>query len=530
MWIKNSYICRTLSISTLSTNVKRYLLLPVLAILVLSCNTRPDSSEFLQPQVSECDVEIDGYKATYSCTIRGSAPIRTSGFAVSVNGGAETRTDVALAGDRMTMEVRGLEPGASYSIRAYVSNGRNEVFGPQKGFVIEETDPVVPIPDSVFKEYLLSEFDENGDGQISMFEAELIYGIDVRTDNIHSLEGVEHFKNLEWLTAGGTNTENDKRNGQLRKVDLSANSHLRSIELSINNIEKLKLPRNASRLESLYCWLNRIDTLDVSSCPNLKTIYCWMNQLTGLDVSHNPELEDLRCAQNDFYENGLDVSSNPKLRYLWCNDDELTSIDISHNPLLEEFGCYDNDISSVDLSPNLKLRIVHCENTLISHLNVSMLPDLEELSCGDNRIYEPVDVSKNPKLKRYAANGLRMTCAPDLSHNPHLTQIHISGTGGAEFIGKDFFCSWPNLEGVNFCVYRGVELDLSQNGKLRDVWAGDMPNMKVLDLSASPYLQFICINGSRALEKVYVNDAVDISRLRVEKTDDVTAVTEHKRL
>lgn len=529
MWIKISYICRTLSISTLSTDVKRFLLLPVLAILVLSCSTRPDSSEFLQPQVSECEVEIDGYKATYSCTVRGSAPIRTSGFAISVNGGAETRTDVTLAGGRMKMEAKGLEPGASYSIRAYVSNGRNEVFGPQKGFVIEETDPVVPIPDPVFKEYLLSEFDENGDGQISMLEAELIYGIDVCTDNIHSLEGVAYFRNLEHMNMSGTDVGEDKRVGQLRSVDLSSNSRLRYINVSRNNIESLILPKSGQRLEEIRCHINRIEELNVSKYPRLKAYECWQNRLSEVDITNNLELEELACATNDLFESGLDVSHNVKLVKLWCDDDGLQQLDVSQNPLLEELYCPINDIRSLDLSRNPKLRLLNVSSTLIERIDVSMLPDLEELSCGDNRIYEPVDVSKNQKLKRYDGNGLRLSCVPDLSHNPSLTQIHISGTGGAEFIGKDFFCSWPDLEGVNFCVYRGVELDLSQNGKLRDVWAGDMPNMKVLDLSASPYLQFICINGSRALEKVYVNDAVDISRLRVEKTDDVTAVIEHKK-
>lgn len=55
----------------------------------------------------------------------------------------------------------------------------------------------INIPDLEFKKYLLREFDNDGDSEISKAEALLITEIYVDFSGITSIEGVEYFPNLE---------------------------------------------------------------------------------------------------------------------------------------------------------------------------------------------------------------------------------------------------------------------------------------------------------------------------------------------
>ena len=61
--------------------------------------------------------------------------------------------------------------------------------------------------------------------------------------------------------------------------------------------------------------------------PNLETLYCYNNKLTSLDVSKNIALQKLACSGNQL--TSLDVSKNTNLTSLNCNQNRLTSLDVS---------------------------------------------------------------------------------------------------------------------------------------------------------------------------------------------------------
>lgn len=130
-------------------------------------------------------------------------------------------------------------------------------------------------PDELFREYVSVLFDKNNDGVLSENEIEKATMIHCCGREICNLAGIEYF----------------------------------------------------TELNILYCWDNKITTLDVSQNTKLKCIRCMNNKITTLDVSGCTELEQLMCENNQLTM--LDVSHNPNLRILYCAGNQITNLDVS---------------------------------------------------------------------------------------------------------------------------------------------------------------------------------------------------------
>ena len=137
-------------------------------------------------------------------------------------------------------------------------------------------------------------------------------------------------------------------------------------------------------LDTLYCRLHEISSLDVSSCTSLEYLNCSSNQITSLDVSSCLSLQNLNCGSNQL--TNLDLSSNTSLEIIYCNHNQLTSLDISSNTLLKEFYCYSNQLTSLDVSSNVLLERFSCNYNQITSLDFSSCTLLEYLQCSLNQL------------------------------------------------------------------------------------------------------------------------------------------------
>ena len=149
----------------------------------------------------------------------------------------------------------------------------------------------VNIPDANFKAYLVGNTDinTNGDSEIQVSEASAFNGvINCGELNISNLTGIEAFTALEYL----------------------------------------------------YCYYNKLTSLDVSKNTALTYLSCGDNQLTSLDVSKKNALTYLSCEGNKL--TSLDVSKNTALTHLSCGDNQLTSLDVSKNTALTSLDCDGN--------------------------------------------------------------------------------------------------------------------------------------------------------------------------------------------
>ena len=267
------------------------------------------------------------------------------------------------------------------------------------------------IPDSNFKEYCIANFDKDNDEEISYSEALIITTIDVRTDNINSVQGIEYMSNLSSLELTPT-----LFHGQLSSLDVSNNTSLTKLYCGDNQLTSLDVSNNLS-LTSLSCGDNLLTTLDVSNNTALTELYCRSNQLTSLDVSRNLALTTLNCYRNLL--TSLDVSRNIALTELDCGRNPLTTLDVSKNLALTNLSCGDS-LTTLDVSKNLALTNLFCGGNMTT-LDVSKNLSLTRLSCHAN--LTTLDVSNNTALTWLDCSGNQLT-ALDVSHNISLLRLY----------------------------------------------------------------------------------------------------------
>ena len=238
----------------------------------------------------------------------------------------------------------------------------------------------IPIEDANFKAYLLTNFDKDRDGILSIKEAEAIKILYVGELGITSLRGIEDMPNLQELYC----TSN-----KLTNLDFS----------------------NNTALTYLFCDFNQLTHLDVSNNTALTILSCSANQLTSLDVSNNTTLFQLNCGNNQL--TSLDVSNNKALKLLACVDNQLTSLDVSNNTALNDLACTDNPLTNLDVSKNTALTYLHCSINQLKSLDVSKNTALTHLFCSYNQL-KSLDVSSCTNLSYL-----------DCANNPYLKEIWL---------------------------------------------------------------------------------------------------------
>lgn len=230
---------------------------------------------------------------------------------------------------------------------------------------------IIIFKDARFKAFCVTNFDVNGDGEISQREADAIEEIKCENNGITSMEDIIHFHNIQTLS------------------------------LNILNIS----------------------TLDVSSCKALKKLECISDQLINLNISGCSELEYLNCANNKLTK--LDIGNHPKLKHLDCCLNKLLVLDISGNTMLEELNCSYNQLATLDFSTCNSLRVLDCAGNMLSTLDVGSLVSLKELTCSNNQI-ESFDISPCASLQKLICSGNKYT-GLDFSNNTTLQIIDCSG-------------------------------------------------------------------------------------------------------
>lgn len=226
------------------------------------------------------------------------------------------------------------------------------------------------IKDPVFLEYLLRYCDMDNDGVLTQWDAEHTYVIDIgrdksllnligSSDQITSLDGVEHFINLKRLVCSGniipqmnlsknTSLETFIANGcELKLLNVSKNDRLTHLECSNNLLYTLDLKNNPN-LQHLDVGKNIMSAIDISECTKLKTLNCSGNELTNLDVSKNVALQKLDCSNNKI--NKLSFTNNTSLDNINCSKNKLTDVDV-RNGIVE--------IKFFDCSKNKELEFVY---------------------------------------------------------------------------------------------------------------------------------------------------------------------------
>ena len=209
-----------------------------------------------------------------------------------------------------------------------------------------ESDPdIITFNDPNFLNAILSKnpgVDTDGDGRISIAEAEACTWLNVGKSSISDMSEIKYFTNLTNLDCYGN---------ELTQLDVSHNAQLTRLDCYSNQLTQLDVSNNAY-LSYLVCHNNQLTTLDVTNNTLMEILYCYKNQLTYLDVSNNVQLDLLSCFDNRLTQ--LDVSHNAQLTELYCYDNQLTYLDVSNNMNLTNFMCWNNPLTKLVLAEQHK--------------------------------------------------------------------------------------------------------------------------------------------------------------------------------
>ena len=454
---------------------------------------------------------------TYTTSVEAGAPLDVSRYMLpceqfdcSVEVVAEdgstivdfTQTGVNTeANSQTTLEGEMFAPNLSPSIGLTIE----EEWGEEKVIPVEVFDLL--IPDAKFREYCLANFDTDGDGVISREEAELVTKIDIKTDKILSLAGIEYFTNLQNLTIssssiwqqGKLTALNLKKNvnltylkceyNPLTELDLSGNPNLQELYCHYNNLTALDLSHNP-KLTILSCYERQIDAIDLRNNPLLTSFACGDSQITELDFSQNPELQKIDSRGNPLKT--IDVSQSPKLISLACYESQITSLDLTNNPVLDSLNFWSNQITQLDLSNNTELTFLYCPDNQLTQLDLSNCSELTYLSCSGNQLTQ-LDLSNN-------ANLITLYCDEN-----QLTELNLSNCTQLTMIA----CGSNQL----------TQLDLSNNTALGSVECSNN-QLTELDLSNNITLQSAnCTDNP--LETIYVFEGYSFSLYKPETTQVV---------
>jgi hypothetical protein len=251
---------------------------------------------------------------------------------------------------------------------------------------------------------LMGEFTEygidvNGDGILTVQEAETHKKVVIRNYDITEFSCLTAFTNLEYFDCSGLN---------LTSLDLSKNT----------------------KLHFLDCSRNKINTLDLSNNPLLDTVYCKTNAIAQINLANLSKLLFLDISSNQL--TNINLNEALKLESLLCTSNQLTTVNTSKNAALISFWAFNNQITHFDFTTNIKLKQVLLFNNQISDLEINNLDSLQELYCNKNNL-KTLAIVNAPKLKNFNA-----------SDNPLLTQICVEDSNFAIQNGfiKDSQTQW----------------------------------------------------------------------------------------
>ena len=137
-----------------------------------------------------------------------------------------------------------------------------------------------------------------------------------------------------------------------------------------------------SALDTLYCYYNKLSSLDLSKNTKLTCLGCGCNQLTSLNVSKNTELTFFDCQYNQL--TNLNLSHTNALQWFRCEFNQLTALDVSKCPILEWMNCGSNQLSTLNISNSRLLARLFCSYNQLTTLDISNNRMLGALSCNYN--------------------------------------------------------------------------------------------------------------------------------------------------
>lgn len=391
-----------------------------------------------------------------------------------------------------------------------------------------------------------SQWDENLDGILSLEEAAKVTYINVRADQIVTMDGLQYFTGLRYL---------DCSYNQLKALDIYNNPNLNELVCNYNPGDGISRFRVNARFDNSNVpdnftkgnWMQRIDLVSTSITVDYGGEEVVEFNVLGLiqdpifreysrryDTDNNRVLtrEEASAAktmmimdQNIASLTGIEYFTG--LTELRCNGNKLTSINLSKNTALEILDVSDNSLASLSVAGCKSLRVLRCDNnSLSSILGLRETVDLSILNCSGNRLGS-LDLSYNTALNTVKCDNNQITmldiskCAVlsslDCSHNK-LTSLDVSGCPEVGML----FCSSNSLSSLDITNNREIT-NLEVESNIGDAKYA-FPIMAWFDNESIPSLQIFPTEGwyyyLMTIKPDYINATLDENLLTLDYIPD----------
>lgn len=404
-------------------------------------------------------------------------------------------------GDR-TVSVEGLTIGQTYYFRAYAVNAKGTAYS-------QEMEVVIPMPfeDKTLADWMLANWDKDSDGLISFEEAALVTKIDIRSDDVKSLKGLEYLPNLDTVRCRGLSCGPEGGSGVLSSVDLGSNHHVTCLDLSNNHIESMTLS-GTSRLSSLVlsgnvelktealtyslASLRELRSLDITACRNLAP-----------DLSLFPSLEEFRYdSRSGIKDNEKLFRQKSDLRRLYAGDAIKDGDKIYLLSDLEVLDCAGSQMHSLNLRYNVKLRSLDLDGCdEISFLDLNTNPELSELHCICK------DLSRLELLEGHEIDGININLVQH-RYIPEFVEIVYT----------------PRIEDKVFKRFILDHYDFNYDSFVSLAEAAEVESMNIPAEEYSGIVSLYGIGMFTALESLDVSDQTMLTELNLSKKASLTVL------
>lgn len=170
----------------------------------------------------------------------------------------------------------------------------------------------VRVPDKAFRTWLVDKgyaVKTHGKWLRATAEGCALTALECYGQDIHSLEGIELFPQLEQITCSDNPIEKLNLNVlphlerlyglnlPLRRLEMDNCRHMKHIELSYTHLDAFSLAA-FPELEFFFCIFSPIATLDLTPCPILKSLYIRATQIREVDLRPCPGLLELHALDS----------------------------------------------------------------------------------------------------------------------------------------------------------------------------------------------------------------------------------------
>ena len=366
--------------------------------------------------------------------------------------------------------------------------------------------------------------DTDGDGEISVTEAENIRAIDFAYLGFTNLEGLQFFTNVRKINSYNCfassfifpeliNLEElvlQVISGQqtLTSLDVSGNINLRVLDIYGGLLNSIDLSNNIN-LKELRITDNGANTvLSLDNLTNLRKL-TYFGSLSTLDISDCDKLVEITLGSSAgavIPMSAIDLSNQPLLANLFIGRTQITSLDLSNNPNLENVYVSDNLLQNLNFGNIQYVRNLYCDNNQLTTLDLNNFQNLDVLSCPNNNLI-------NLKLKNFTIEDF-----VNFSGNPNLQYICCD-------VEQQVYINNQALINGNFDTV--INSDCETNSVLTTIQP-DNSNNKIIAFP-NPTTDILSFNSYSNIDKVTISDsngrivsifqnisgAIDVSALEV---------------